>query len=579
MDLPHHLIFVFSIIILIATTIFAFYSFITARFKKGAIGRQIMVAGVLVFFVTVLIDDLDLWFYNKDIISGWVLFSIWIMSLLVIIIGSLRTWKGIQKVYDYPLIELAIQIPEAQHHLVGIVILVVSLPVDLVNLIFYQNSSAWLTVIKMSLWSLGFLILALSASVEYRSIESTERYKPKDDTTSLPKEKLSTLRDDIVLTYAFGYVINSFLSSVTPILGTKVIQNTLKSWEEEHPVLFEGFKKKDKCRILISSLITNLDRIYEKERFSIIMDEYSRFLSHLVDLVSKVTTHQSADRILKDSYEKLEKRNLDHPVEANILQLIPPGLLEDKKLGLLSKEQLEKRVRARTIELRQSNRQLKAEIEERKEAEKKLKKSLQEKDVLLKEIHHRVKNNLQVISSLLNLQSKKIDNPEALAAFSESCDRIRTMASIHNQLYRYENLAEIKFGKYIEELTNYLFRSYSLLGSKIDLDITVDDDISLEVGTAIPCGLIINELITNSLKYAFPDRGEGKIELTLREVENGNLKLIVSDNGVGLPSDFSPQNNSTLGMRLVRRLIDQLEGTFSFDNKNGAKFVINFPAE
>ena len=248
-------------------------------------------------------------------------------------------------------------------------------------------------------------------------------------------------------------------------------------------------------------------------------------------------------------------------------------------MGLLSKEQLEKRVRARTLELRQSNRQLKAEIEERKEAEKKLKKSLQEKDVLLKEIHHRVKNNLQVISSLLNLQSKKIDNPEALAAFSESCDRIRTMASIHNQLYRYENLAEIKFGKYIEELTNYLFRSYSLLGSKIDLDITVDDDIALEVGTAIPCGLIINELVTNSLKYAFPDQEEGQIEVILREQENGNLKLIVSDNGVGLPSDFSPESNSTLGMRLVRRLIGQLDGTFSFDNKNGAKFVINFPAE
>jgi hypothetical protein len=152
------------------------------------------------------------------------------------------------------------------------------------------------------------------------------------------------------------------------------------------------------------------------------------------------------------------------------------------------------------------------------------------------------------------------------------------MASIHNQLYRHENLAEINFGQYIEDLTSYLFRSYKGKSNNIKLDIKVDDEIALDIGTAIPCGLIVNELVTNSLKYAFPETERGRIKIILDREAGGNLKLEVSDNGIGLGDDFSFDNRSTLGSRLVKRLVDQLDGKIEFDSSNGAKFFITFPA-
>ena len=269
----------------------------------------------------------------------------------------------------------------------------------------------------------------------------------------------------------------------------------------------------------------------------------------------------------------------NHPVVLKILRMIPGGLLEDKKLGLLTKEELEEEVRERTLELQKSNIKLKDEIEERKRAEKRLKKSLQEKNILLKEIHHRVKNNLQVISSLLNLQARKIEDKDARDAFLESCDRIRTMASIHNQLYRYENLAKINFEKYIKDLTSYLFRSYRMQNREIKMDIQVDKDIYLEIDKAIPCGLIINELLTNALKYAFSEQETGNIKIKMGWKDDSNLELIVMDNGIGLDKDFSLEDTKTLGTRLVKRLVDQLEGEISFDNGNGARFFITFPVE
>jgi two-component sensor histidine kinase len=578
LDFISSLIFVKGLIILIAAVFFAYYSLRSVRFKKGVIGRQIMVLGVAIFLIAAFLDNLYLWNNSIRSFSAWILFFLWSAGIIVIGAGSYITWKNIQKIYDIPLSELTNQISEIQHHLLGILFLLISIPVDLLISLAIRHYFTWLTVVKTGIWALGFLVLAISSRVEYRSIEEGEESVFPFDQQPIKQGKISTLREDIALTYAFTYLVNSFLASITPILGRNVIQSTLKSWEEEHPILFQDFKKPNKCSLQKNNMVKNLDRIYEKDRLSIIMDEFSSFLAYLVDLVGKVTNYRSANRILRDSYEKLEKQYSNHPIVIKILRIIPFGLLEDKKLGLLTKEELEQKVRERTAELQKSNKKLKAEIEERKEAEKKLKKSLQEKEVLLKEIHHRVKNNLQVISSLLNLQSKKIKDKEALEAFSESCDRIRTMASIHNQLYRHENLAEINFGQYIEDLTSYLFRSYKGKSNNIKLDIKVDDEIALDIGTAIPCGLIVNELVTNSLKYAFPETERGRIKIILDREAGGNLKLEVSDNGIGLGDDFSFDNRSTLGSRLVKRLVDQLDGKIEFDSSNGAKFFITFPA-
>ncbi|MGD2249369.1 MAG: histidine kinase N-terminal 7TM domain-containing protein [Candidatus Methanofastidiosia archaeon] len=214
------------------------------------------------------------------------------------------------------------------------------------------------------------------------------------------------------------------------------------------------------------------------------------------------------------------------------------------------------------------------DITERKKAEKQIKASLKEKEVLLREIHHRVKNNLQIISSLLNLQSRYMKDTQYANMLKESQDRIKSMALIHETLYQSKDLANINFEGYIHALVRDLARSYGVLEDEISINIKVDD-VSLAVDTAIPVGLIINELVSNSLKHAFPHR-KGEIIIGLRSV-NGDIELEVSDNGVGMPGNIDFRNTKTLGLHLVTILAeDQLDGDITLDRNNGTKFYIRF---
>lgn len=216
------------------------------------------------------------------------------------------------------------------------------------------------------------------------------------------------------------------------------------------------------------------------------------------------------------------------------------------------------------------------DITEQKKAEGKIKASLREKELLLKEIHHRVKNNLQIISSLLNLQSSYIKDKTALEIFRESQNRVKSMALIHEELYKTANLSQIDFKKYSENLMNYLYQSYRIATKIIDFNIQTTD-IFLDIETAIPLGLIINELVSNSLKYAFKNSKEeyGKIFISLKN-NNGLYELIVGDNGVGLPENFDFRSTNTLGSQLVLSLTEQIDGEISIDNSQGAKFIIKF---
>jgi PAS domain S-box-containing protein len=188
------------------------------------------------------------------------------------------------------------------------------------------------------------------------------------------------------------------------------------------------------------------------------------------------------------------------------------------------------------------------DITERQQAETHIKQSLQEKEVLLQEIHHRVKNNLQVISSLLDLQSQHIDNPAMLEVFRESCNRVRSMALIHEQLYQSQNCARINFSDYIKQLTNYLFQSYSMHAGDIILELDIEE-VTLNINTAIPCGLIISELVSNCLKYAFPQGNSGIIQIALRSDADNHLTLIVKDNGIGFPANWGLKSVKSLGLR------------------------------
>lgn len=206
--------------------------------------------------------------------------------------------------------------------------------------------------------------------------------------------------------------------------------------------------------------------------------------------------------------------------------------------------------------------------------EKEIVESLKEKEVLLKEIHHRVKNNLQVISSILNLQSSFVKDKQTLEILEESRNRIRSMAIIHENLYRTTNFSSINFSDYLKNLTSNLIASYQVNTGKVTLKENLSK-VDLVLDQAIPCGLLVNELITNSLKYAFVDGRPGEISIILNEIKN-NIHLSISDNGVGLPIDFDILNSDTLGLQLVSTLVEQLDGQIVVDNSIGIKYLITF---
>jgi PAS domain S-box-containing protein len=217
------------------------------------------------------------------------------------------------------------------------------------------------------------------------------------------------------------------------------------------------------------------------------------------------------------------------------------------------------------------------DITERKKMENELRNVLQEKEMLLKEIHHRVKNNLMIISSLLELQSQDIQDKDDLKLFKESQARADSMALIHERLYQSTDLKHINFGEYIETLANSLFNTYVMDESLIKLDLNVEN-IMLDINTAIPLGLIVNELITNSMKHAFPDGHQGEIKINFTRKDD-KLFLEVFDNGVGLPEDLDIRNTISLGLQIVNSLTSQIDGDLILYTENGTSFRIIFKEE
>ncbi len=211
---------------------------------------------------------------------------------------------------------------------------------------------------------------------------------------------------------------------------------------------------------------------------------------------------------------------------------------------------------------------------ERQKAEEQIKRSLEEKIWLLKEIHHRVKNNLQIVSSLLQLQSRFIEDEVVLDIFRESQNRVKSMALVHERLYRSDDLESIDFSDYTRTLINQLRRTYSATSKNVAIEMNIED-INLNVETGIPCGLMITEMASNSFKYAFPDDRKGTIFITLAST-NGGYMLRVADDGVGLPDDFDFASTDSLGMQLVNTLVDQLDGTIDIDSSDGTKFTVEF---
>jgi PAS domain S-box-containing protein len=217
------------------------------------------------------------------------------------------------------------------------------------------------------------------------------------------------------------------------------------------------------------------------------------------------------------------------------------------------------------------------DITERKQTEQQMRESLEEKQVLLREIHHRVKNNLQVISSLLDLQAQYTKDSSAVGMFRESQLRVRSMALVHERLYQSDSLAGIDFADYLRGLVDDLFASFGVDDRIILLDWKLDS-VRLSIDLAVPAGLAVNELVTNCLKYAFPERRSGRIEIHLTGREK-NASLVVRDNGIGIPQEVDFDNPKTFGLRLICALTDQLHGILKLDRTKGTSIEITFPTK
>jgi PAS domain S-box-containing protein len=253
---------------------------------------------------------------------------------------------------------------------------------------------------------------------------------------------------------------------------------------------------------------------------------------------------------------------------------------QEKRL-INSNDILETIVQERTKELTDLNKALKKEIAfrrkveaERKTAAERIENSLKEKELLLKEIHHRVKNNLQIISSLLNIQSTYIKDKASMDVFKESQNRVRSMALIHEKLYQSHDMSQIDFSDYVKELVNNLFGSYSLNSEQIILHRDINNML-VGIDLAINLGLILNELVSNAFKHAFPDGRKGNLYITMNRVGN-KCEMIVEDDGVGFPSDLEFRKTESLGLQLITTLVDQIGGTIDLSNTHGAKFTITF---
>ena len=290
-------------------------------------------------------------------------------------------------------------------------------------------------------------------------------------------------------------------------------------------------------RILTSSDAVRWVRDYARPMWS---DEQKR-VTHIYGAIQDITTSKQAEDALRKAHDKLDFR-----------------------------------VKHRTEKLIKANLKLQAEITERQRAEDKVKASLREKEVLLQEIHHRVKNNMQIIVSLLTLQCANIEDKCYLNMFKDAMDRIKSMALVHEKLYQSKDFTQVDIIGYIRSLVQNLILSHVAVSDKVSLKIDAQD-VSLGLDSAIICGLIINELVTNSLKYAFQGDTKGEIRIGVELIDEDEVEIQVADNGAGMPEHFDIKNSSTLGLQIVTTLVEQqLDGKLSLVGGNGTQYRIRF---
>lgn len=332
------------------------------------------------------------------------------------------------------------------------------------------------------------------------------------------------------------------------------------------------FFNEDKTELKCADLYIPIENVHEQNQ-KLTSSDYPIYMNAL-----KKSPNITADDVMKNKATSELKKSYLEPNNIKSMMDIPIWL-EGEIYGVLCHEQTEY-MRKWTYDEQDFAISvsyiisLSLEATKRENAQKQIINSLEEKNILIREIHHRVKNNMQIISSLLSLQASTIENPEMKNMFNESQNRVRSMSMIHEQLYQRDDLSKIDFNIYVNGLIKSLFQIYTISVKKVSWKVDIDE-VKLGLETAIPCGLIINELVSNSLKHAFKEGKMGEI-LVKMEKHDETITLIVSDNGVGLPDDFSIDAQPTLGLKLVTTLINQLDGKLDIHNKDNTTFTLNF---
>ena len=315
-------------------------------------------------------------------------------------------------------------------------------------------------------------------------------------------------------------------------------------------------------------------------------DDLNRSERNIKNISESNTPNIDEFRFIKKNGEIRWVRAYAHPVwdkkEKRVVRMY--GAVQDINDRKVAEEELvklnadlENIVKERTIELERTNTNLLVEIEERTKAEELINQQLMEKEILLKEVHHRVKNNMQVIISMLNLQSSFVKNKKIVSILHDSQSRIKTMALIHEKLYQTKDFSNIDFSEYVYNLFEYLYSSFRSSNQEIEYNINIKK-YQINIDTIISLGLIINELTSNSFKYAFEGMSKGKINILLDKKDDKTLVLSLDDNGKGLPANFDYKNTDSLGLQLVCLLTEQIQGKLEVKNLNkGTKFLVFFP--
>jgi PAS domain S-box-containing protein len=394
-------------------------------------------------------------------------------------------------------------------------------------------------------------------------------YKNKAELNQVTKqlETKGIYTGEIINVDKFGHEFTAYLSASLlynekgQIVGSMGVSRDITDIKEAEKQIRIS---EEKYRDLFENAIDLIQSVNQEGKFEYVNQSWLKALGYTAEEVENLYFLDIIHPKSKKHCEKYFQNLLKHQNVSNQLQI---SFITKSGKELIVEGNISAKYTGQGV----STRGIFHDITERIKAEQKIKNSLKEKETLLKEIHHRVKNNLQIISSILNLQSSYVNDPNVLNVLKESQFRIKSMAYIHESLYQHKDFSRINFSEYITNLSKNLLYSYAQLDNSIELKLQLDE-IFLDIDISIPLGLIVNELLTNSLKYAFKEN-KGIITIEMKQKEE-KIQLKIADNGVGLPKNFDIYATETLGLQLVTTLIEQIDAQLELINKNGTQFII-----